>query len=108
MTATPCTAGACGCQRAAAPRPEIHVAGVLIHARPESLADVCIAVSLLPHAEVTHQAEDGRAVAVLEAHSAGAVVQQIDALRSIRGVLNVAMVYQHAEAAEDMDKEMQE
>ena len=86
---------------------EVHIAGVLVHAHTGYVADIALAVSLLPQAEVTHQDEDGRIVAVLEAESTAAVMRQIDAIRSLKGVLNVALVYQHAEAEADMGKEMQ-
>jgi periplasmic nitrate reductase NapD len=92
--------------RAAPSEAETHIAGVLIHARPEYIADIALAVSMLPKACVTHQTEDGRAVAVLEAGSAREVAQQLDGIRSLRGVLNVAPVYQHAEAEDEMNKEM--
>jgi nitrate reductase NapD len=85
---------------------EIHIAGVLIHVRPEHADDVCVAISLLPDAEVSHRTADGRIVAVLEAGSARGVVQQLDGVRALRGVLNVAVVYQHAEAEDEMNKEM--
>lgn len=109
MSAAACTAAACACQ---APPPEsrgeVHVAGVLVHVRPESLADLCLAISLLPAAEVTHESADGRVVAVLEAGSSRAVMQQLDAIRAIRGVLNVAIVYQHAESEAAMNEEVPE
>ena len=85
-----------------------HIAGVLVQARPEHQADVCLAVSLLPKAEVTHRADDGRVVAVLEAATGRQVAQQIDAIRMLPGVLNVALVYQHTESEEELSKEMQE
>ena len=85
---------------------EIHVAGVLVQARPESVRDVCLAVSMLPQAAVTHESADGRVVAVLEAASGRAVMQQIEAIREVRGVLNVAIVYQHAESEDAMNEEM--
>lgn len=99
-----------GCQqpeRAAPPLGEVHIAGVLVHIRPPYLPDVRVAVSLLPHAEVTHATDDGRLVAVLEAESARGVMQQVDAIRALRGVVNVALVYQHAEPEEDMSKEIE-
>lgn len=86
--------------------PEVHIAGVLIQVRPEHAHDVCVAVSLLPQAEVSYHTPDGRIVAVLEASSARGVVQQLDGLRSLKGVLDVALVYQHAEAEEEMNKEI--
>lgn len=109
MTAAACTTAACTCQ---APPPdvagEVHVAGVLVHVRPESVADVCLAISLLPRAEVTHESADGRVVAVLEAATSRAVMQQLDAIRTVRGVLNVAVVYQHAEPEAAMNEELPE
>ncbi|HYE39814.1 MAG TPA: chaperone NapD [Ramlibacter sp.] len=106
MTKDACSPASCTCQSAPAAGGEIHVAGVLVHARPERLDDVCLAVSLLPDAEVTHASGDGRAVVVLEAASGRAVMQQLEAIRAIAGVLNVAIVYQHAEPEEDMNQEM--
>ena len=87
--------------------PEVHIAGVLIHARPEYAAAICTAITMLPRAGVTHQADDGRIVAVLEAATSREIGHQLDGIRSLRGVLNVAPVYQHAEAEADMDQEMQ-
>ena len=104
MNDATCAPADCACRGEHA---EVHIAGVLIHARPGSLADVCRAVSMLPKAEVTHEAGDGRAVAVLEAATGRAVLEQLEAIRTLPGVLNAALVYQHAEAAEDLDKEMQ-
>lgn len=102
-------AAARGSERPERPLPhdEVHIAGILVQARPEYLDDVRVAVSLLPLAEVTYQAADGRLVAVLEAGSARNVMQQVDAIRALRGVLNVALVYQHTEPEEDMSKEIE-
>ena len=63
-------------------------------------------MALLPGGDVTHALPDGRLVAVLEAGSARAVVQQIDGLRALRGVVDVVLVYQHAEPADEMRKEL--
>jgi nitrate reductase NapD len=92
--------------QASRPVAETHIAGVLVHARPEYIADIGVAVSMLPKASVTYQTDDGRAVVVLEASSAHEVARQLDSIRSLRGVLNVAPVYQHAESDEEMSKEM--
>lgn len=79
--------------------PEIHIAGVLVHARAPALAAVCRAIADLPEAEVTQCSLTGRVVVVLEAASGHAVLQVIDSLRAIEGVVDVALVYQHAEPA---------
>jgi periplasmic nitrate reductase NapD len=92
----------------ALPKAEIHIAGVLVHARPEFAEGIAAAIGALPAAEVTHQAQDGRIVTVLEAPDSHRIMEQIDAIRALRGVLNVALVYQHAEAEEELRKEIQE
>lgn len=108
MKSTDC-AGAGNCQAQGSDcGSEIHVAGVLVHARPESLDYVSLTVSGLPNAEVTHQSDDGKLVAVLEARSARDILQQMETIRLCKGVLNVALVYQHAEAEAEMNKEIQE
>ena len=85
--------------------PEVHIAGVLVQAHPRHADDIALALALLPGAEVTHRAPDGRIVAVLEAPTSRAVMQQIEAARELKGVLNISLVYQHAESLEDMSKE---
>jgi len=39
----------------------------------------------------------GKVVLVMEGDSTGALLDQMDQIRSITGVLNIEMVYQHAE-----------
>jgi nitrate reductase NapD len=107
MSATACSTATCGCHDVAADRREVHIAGVWVQVRPEHVEDVSVAVSLLPRAEVTHKVPDGRVIAVLEAGSGREVAQQIEAIRILPGVVNVALVYQHAEDEEDLGKEMQ-
>jgi nitrate reductase NapD len=101
-----------GCGRAGSPAAdadapaEVHIAGVLIQVLPAHVDDIVTAVSLLPGAEVTHAMADGRIVAVLEGSHARAVVQQMDSIRALKGVANVALVYQHAESEDEMRKEL--
>ncbi|MEW6706912.1 MAG: chaperone NapD [Pseudomonadota bacterium] len=86
--------------------PEIHIAGVLVQARPEACAAVREAIACSAQAQVVQHAADGRIVVVVEAGSAGEVVQRLEAMRTLPGVLNVALVYQHAEPAAAMQQEM--
>lgn len=87
------------------PPAEIHIAGILIQVRRESCDDVAQAVRDLPGLEVPSIA-DGRLVVVAECASAGEVVDRIDRIRALPGVLNVALVYQHAEPVGAMEEEM--
>lgn len=88
------------------PDPEIHIAGVLVQARPASLAAVRDALPSIPGAELVADSAEGRLAVLLEGEGAAAVLSALDALRELPGVLNVALVYQHAEPRSVLQQEM--
>ncbi|MBK1686609.1 chaperone NapD [Rubrivivax gelatinosus] len=77
--------------------PEIHIAGVLVQARPEAVGALRTAITALADTELVGAGDDGRIAVVVEGVGAASVLQVLDALRELPGVLNVALVYQHAE-----------
>ena len=85
---------------------ELHIASVLVQARPAAVARLRQDIPSLPGATLSQWAEDGRLVVVLEHDSADAVMQTLTALRELPGVLNVALVYQHAEPWAAMQQPM--
>ncbi len=85
---------------------EIHIAGIIVHAIPARVAEVRSHLAILPRAIVHAAEEDGRMVVTLEADSAPRTLDIMDAIRALPGVLNVALVYQHAESATSMDEEL--
>lgn len=84
---------------------EIHIAGLLIQVREPHSATVFRALAAWPALEVVAQDGGGRLVAVCECDSGEAILQIMASIRDLSGVLNVALVYQHAERAEAMDEE---
>ena len=85
---------------------EIHIAGVLVQCRPLDLVRVSRAVDALEAAEVFQSSAEGKLVVVIEAPVSRAVLAVIDEIRALQGVLNVALVYQHAEPAAAMQQPM--
>jgi nitrate reductase NapD len=85
---------------------EIHIAGIIVHAMPARLAEVRAHLAILPRCIVHAAEDDGRMVVTLEAESAPRTLDAMDAIRALPGVLSVALVYQHAEDATEMDEEM--
>jgi periplasmic nitrate reductase NapD len=81
---------------------EVHVAGVVVHARPEHADAIAQAVAQLSDARVHAAAPDGRLVVTLEASSASVIAACIDAIQQLPGVLSCALVYQHNESLEAM------
>jgi nitrate reductase NapD len=85
---------------------ELHIAGVLVQCRPLDLMRVVRAVDALAAAEVFQSSAEGKLVVVIEAPSSRQVLAAIDEIRALPGVINVALVYQHAEPAAAMQQPM--
>jgi nitrate reductase NapD len=90
---------------------DVHIAGVLVQCRPLRLLPVQRAIDALAGAQVDRTSVDGKLVVIVEADSSKGVLDAVDAMRALPGVLDVALVYQHAEPAAAMaqaiDEEMQ-
>ena len=90
----------------AADQGDIHIAGALVHGRPLNLMQIIRAVDLLEGAQVFQSSAEGKIVVVIEAPSGKQVLDVLDAIRALKGVLNVSLVYQHAEPAASMQQEL--
>lgn len=86
---------------------EIHIAGLIVHATPATVEQVKRNLALLPKSRVHAAASDGRMVVTLETDSTKRTLDYMDAIRALDGVINVALVYQHAEDANAMNEEVQ-
>ena len=77
---------------------EVHITSCVAYARPDATEAVVRAIQSAGIAEVPrHDAAAGRLVLLIERDSTGAVLDVIDAIRALPGVLAVHMAYQHAE-----------
>jgi nitrate reductase NapD len=83
---------------------EIHIASCVAYTRPESTEGVVRAVRATSLCEVPRHDGNGRLVLLIERDSAGAVMDVIDAVRALEGVIAVHIAYQHAESAADLEK----
>lgn len=86
--------------------PQLHLAGVLVHARPEAACAVRRFIASLPGACIHNTAADPRLVVTLEAQSAGAVMDQLTLVQGAPGVLSALLVYQHNEPLSEIDQEV--
>lgn len=77
--------------------PETHIASCIARVRPESMAASSAAIETLIGAPVSATDPMGKLVVVIEGGSTGALLDQMDRIRAVEGVLNIEMVYQHSE-----------
>ena len=85
---------------------ELHIAGVLVHARPDALQTVAVSIGDIAGARVHAVHPEGKLVVTLEAASALAVRECLERMRGLPGVLTASLVTQHAEPLDAMNQEV--
>ncbi len=76
---------------------ELHISSCIARVRPEALDTVIPAIEGIIGCAISASDGAGKVVLVMEGAHTGALLDQLDAIRSVTGVMNVEMVYQHAE-----------
>lgn len=76
---------------------DLHIASCVVRLRPEYMAVALHQIEAITDSGVSVSNPIGKVVIVIEGKSTGALLDQMDEVRKIPGVLNVEMVYQHAE-----------
>ena len=75
----------------------INICGVLVHARPDKLDSVETSLKAFDGLEVHEITDDGRLIITLDHSDRHQMMDTINQLNSVEGVLSAAMVYQHSE-----------
>lgn len=76
---------------------EMHISGVLVHAKPEHLATVLNGISRIEGLEVHATGEDGRMVVTVENENEQASCDVFELINQLPGVLSATMIYHHFE-----------
>jgi nitrate reductase NapD len=88
--------------------PEVHIAGVVVYAQPAHLDSITSCISAIPHAEVHGRDAEGKLVVTLETESTRRTVDYMDAIRALPGVIDVVLVYQHAEPLAALEQALEQ
>jgi nitrate reductase NapD len=84
---------------------EWHIASFIVTARPERIAAVIDAALTLPQTELAVH-EGAKLVLVMEGERRGDIMDRVDALNDIDGVITVNLVYHHAEDKDSLEEEL--
>lgn len=76
---------------------DLHIASCVARVRPEALDRAIAPIEAITGSPVSARDAGGKLVIVIEGASTGSLLDQMEEIRKIAGVLNVEMVYQHAE-----------
>ncbi len=85
---------------------EIHIASLVVHVMPQALSSVEQSLLGVADAQVHGTHPDGKLVVTLEGPSGGAILDKVAQIQQIDGVLNVSLVYQHAEPRHFLNQEV--
>lgn len=83
---------------------EIHIASCVAFTRPEALEEVVRTIRRAGIAEVPRHDPSGRLVLLIERSTTAEVLDVMDAVRALEGVLAVHLAYQHAEPESDLQE----
>ena len=71
----------------------VHIASLLVHCRPELLPALLANLQCLPDVELYQHSPEGKLVVVLETGHEQQILERIEQLQQLPGVLNVALIY---------------
>jgi len=76
---------------------ELHISSLLVHINPEKSATIETTINLLEGAEFVTVSEQGKAIVLIEAPSQKVIMQVIEHINELDGVLNTGLVYHEVE-----------
>jgi len=79
---------------------ELHVSSLIVHLNPKKREVIEPKINSLEGAEVITMSPEGKAVVVLEAPNQGVIMEVIDAINELDGVINTGLVYHEFEKLE--------
>ncbi|MDF3867867.1 chaperone NapD [Pseudomonas denitrificans (nom. rej.)] len=71
----------------------IQIASLIVHSRPQLLEAVKANLLRLPGLEVHQQSPQGKLVVVLEAAHEASILDNLNAIQNLPGVLNAVLIY---------------
>ncbi|HEX5842880.1 MAG TPA: chaperone NapD [Pseudomonas sp.] len=82
----------------------LHIASLLVHVRPELFEAVKANLRLLEGVELHQQSPQGKLVVVLETQHEQQILDRIEQINQLPGVLNAALVYHEVLSPEGADE----
>jgi nitrate reductase NapD len=86
--------------------PQLHIASLVVHARPQRVAALVAHIGTLPGACVHGHNALGKLVVTLEALQEAALLDTLGRIQRADGVLSATLVYQCVDSLEAMNEEL--
>ncbi|WP_372880709.1 chaperone NapD [Psychromonas sp.] len=79
---------------------ELHVSSLIVHLNPKKLREIESSINSLEGAELVTISPVGKAIVVLEAPNQRVIMEVIDKINGLDGVINTGLVYHEFEKLE--------
>ena len=84
---------------------ELHISSIVVHARPEAAAAAAQSIEGMRGAEVHQRLPGGKLIVTLETPNTHDIMQHIERINDLPGVVSTALVYHHWESENEADHE---
>jgi nitrate reductase NapD len=87
---------------------ESHISSFIVYCQAEKHSEVEVALQQQADIELHGSDEQGKFVVVTEAKHQGIIMDRIDLISAIEGVINTSMVYHQVAAIDELDDEVEQ
>ena len=84
---------------------EYHVTSLVVHAVPKAASQVEMQIRALPGAEIHAVTDAGKFVITLEGETQRSILDNVEAINAIEGVLNCSLIYHQVDAEQEEQAE---
>ncbi|ASJ97758.1 MULTISPECIES: chaperone NapD [Shewanella] len=84
---------------------EYHVTSLVVHASPSAVTQVTADINALAGADIHAVTDEGKLVITLEGATQGAILDNVEAINALSGVLSSSLVYHQVEPLEEKSEE---
>ncbi|WOT05614.1 chaperone NapD [Shewanella youngdeokensis] len=89
-------------------RQEFHITSLVVHAAAKSVADIKQSLSALEGTEIHAVTDEGKFVVTIEGETQGAILDNVEAINALEGVINSSLIYHQVDPAEQKSEEHHE
>lgn len=84
---------------------ELHISSLVVHVRPEAAAEAARSIEAMRGAEIHQRLAGGKLIVTLETGNTGDIMQHIERINDLPGVVSTALVYHHWEPVSEAESE---
>ncbi|MCH4294600.1 chaperone NapD [Shewanella sp. 3B26] len=84
---------------------EYHVTSLVVHAAPSQANTIARTIEILPGAEVHATSPEGKLVVTLEGSTQRAILDNVEAINALNGVLSSSLIYHQSEQEQQVSEE---